>query len=171
MTRFLLLARALVYASGFVAVWGGAALAVRPFDAAWGMTFPQWAVPLGSALLAGGAALAMRCVWLFVSVGRGTPAPFDAPRQFVALGPYRWVRNPMYVGGGAVLLGAGLIARSPAIALLAPAALLLAHLFVLLYEERTLRARFGDAYERYLREVPRWVPRRPATPGQADNEG
>ena len=44
-----------------------------------------------------GAALYFWCLWAFAIVGRGTPGPWDPPRRFVAAGPYRWVRNPMYI--------------------------------------------------------------------------
>ena len=90
-----------------------------------------------------------------------TPAPFDAPREFVAAGPYRYVRNPMYIGGFGVLLGAGLALQSPAIVGLAVLFLLLVHLLVLLYEEPVLDGRFGDPYRRYKSSVHRWLPRSP----------
>src|SRR5262249_46455685 len=94
----------------------------------------------------------------FTFRGRGTPAPFDAPRVFVASGPYRFVRNPMYLGAAGVIAGAGLFLGSPAILLLAVGFLLLAHGFVMLYEEPALRARFGESYTRYPRSARRWIP-------------
>ena len=81
--------------------------------------------------LAGTLALAGGCIATFLGRGRGTPAPFDPPRTFVASGPYRWVRNPMYLGAAAAILGAGLVVGSPAIVLLAPAFLLLMHVIVI----------------------------------------
>jgi protein-S-isoprenylcysteine O-methyltransferase Ste14 len=95
----------------------------------------------------------------FVIHGRGTHAPFDPPRQMVARGIYRRVRNPMYLLYTAVILGEAIAYRSPI--LLAYAALfwLLAHFLVVNVEEKTLRKRFGDDYETYCREVPRWLPR------------
>ena len=60
----------------------------------------------GLVLLALGGALALWCILTFVVVGKGTPAPFDPPRQLVVRGPYRFVRNPMYIGAGFALLGA-----------------------------------------------------------------
>jgi len=74
------------------------------------------------------------------------------------------VRNPMYIGGFIVLLGFGLYEQSPAILLFTLPWLLLAHLFVILYEEPHLRATFGAPYEDYCRSVRRWLPLRlPAT--------
>jgi protein-S-isoprenylcysteine O-methyltransferase Ste14 len=84
----------------------------------------------------------------------------DPPRKFVAAGPYRCVRNPMYIGGFLVLAGFGLYEQSPAILFFALPWLLLAHLFVMLYEEPHLRATFGTPYDTYCRSVPRWLPRR-----------
>ena len=106
-----------------------------------------------------GGVIAFTCIATFVTRGEGTPAPFDPPRKFVAAGPYRYVRNPMYVGGFIVLLGFGLIERSPAILLFTLPWLLLAHLFVILYEEPHLRSTFGETYEEYCRTVRRWLPR------------
>ncbi len=105
-----------------------------------------------------GLALAMTCVLTFAFVGRGTPAPFDPPRALVIAGPYRYVRNPMYIGAGAALFGAALRYGSLALAGYALVFLLITHLFVLLYEEPHLRGVFGRAYEDYLRTVHRWIP-------------
>src|SRR6185295_18008860 len=99
------------------------------------------------------------CIATFIVRGRGTPAIFDAPRRLVAAGPYRYVRNPMYIGGALLLLGFGLIEGSPSIALFVPVWILLFHLLVVFYEERTLRAKFGPDYEAYCRRTPRWLPR------------
>lgn len=117
---------------------------------------PAEAVGMGVA--AAGAGLALWCIATFIVLGRGTPAPFDPPRRLVVRGPYRAVRNPMYLGAGLALGGAALFYRSAA--LLGYAALLLAatHMFVVGYEEPTLRRMFGAEYESYCRRVPRWRP-------------
>jgi protein-S-isoprenylcysteine O-methyltransferase Ste14 len=153
--------RAAVYASSFVLLWGWLAILVTTFDVRLGGPLPPWLKPLGAALAVAGAPLAIWCVAVFVTAGHGTPAPFDAPRRFVAVGPYRWVRNPMYLGGFAFLGGAALWVRSPAMLLLAAAGLVLAHLFVLVYEEPALAREFGMPYQEYRQRVHRWVPRRP----------
>lgn len=113
------------------------------------------------AVIAVGAALYLWCVWVFAVVGRGTPGPWDAPRRFVAVGPYRWVRNPIYIGALLVVLGEAWLFLSLPLLLYAGAMAVFFHLFVIGYEERTLRRRFGDAYVGYLRAVPRWIPRPP----------
>jgi protein-S-isoprenylcysteine O-methyltransferase Ste14 len=116
----------------------------------------------GMLLGASGAALALTCILTFVFIGRGTPAPFDPPRRLVVQGPYRLIRNPMYVGAGLALAGAALFYQS--IPLLGYAGLFVAitHLFVVLYEEATLRRTFTRDYEAYCRRVGRWWPKRNA---------
>jgi protein-S-isoprenylcysteine O-methyltransferase Ste14 len=113
----------------------------------------------GTIVAIGGALLALWCILSFALVGRGTPAPFDPPRRLVVQGPYALVRNPMYIGAGFALLGASLFYES--LALLGYAAVFFAvsHLFVMLYEEPTLRDTFGADYESYCRQVRRWWPR------------
>ncbi len=107
-----------------------------------------------------GAAMALWCVFTFVFIGKGTPAPFDPPRQLVIRGPYRFVRNPMYIGAGLALLGAALFYQSWPLLIYAGVFLVATHLFVLVYEEPTLRRTFGEEYEAYCRRVKRWRPSR-----------
>jgi protein-S-isoprenylcysteine O-methyltransferase Ste14 len=151
--------RGIVYASVFVALWTWVVLTVRPLDQWIAIEFPAW-LQLPGVLVAGlGLALALSCVAVFALKGKGTPAPFDAPREFVAVGPYRYVRNPMYLGAIFTLLGVSLALRSPSTLGVAVGFWLLAHSFVVLYEEPDLERRFGESYRRYLRRVGRWVPR------------
>jgi protein-S-isoprenylcysteine O-methyltransferase Ste14 len=157
----LVLLRAVIYATLFAGLvlvflpsrvlsWSGI---VRP--AAFGV--PQLA---GTALGAAGAGLALWCVVTFALVGRGTPAPFDAPRRLVTAGPYRVVRNPMYIGAGLAVAGAALFYQSPHLLGYTGVFVILTHAFVVRYEEPTLRRRFGQEYEDYCRRVPRWWPAR-----------
>jgi protein-S-isoprenylcysteine O-methyltransferase Ste14 len=159
--------RALVYSIAFVWLWGWVASTLRPYDDRLGGSLGSWAPPLGWLSIAAGAAVAASCILVFILRGRGTPAPFDAPRQIVAAGPYTWVRNPMYLGGFLVLAGFGLVQRSPAILLFAAAWLLVVHLAVVGLEEPDLQRKFGASYDAYRRTVPRWLPRRPAAPPAA----
>lgn len=158
LSRMFVVLRAAVVASAFVFLWAWLAASVRPLDDRLPLTLPDWPRPLGWALVLAGALLALWCIGTFAIRGRGTPAPFDPPRDFVAVGPYRYVRNPMYIGGFGVLLGAGLALRSPSIVGLAVLFLLLAHLLVLFYEEPALERRFGAPYRRYRSAVRRWLP-------------
>lgn len=109
-----------------------------------------------------GVSLALWCVVVFAVVGRGTPFPFDPPRRLVVRGPYRFVRNPMAIGVGAALAGAALFYESWGLAALTGLFFLVIHLFVVLYEEPTLRRTFGDEYAAYCDGVRRWWPRRKA---------
>ena len=152
--------RSAVFSAGFVFLWGWIALGVhRRYDSARGLALPEWTRALGIALMVAGGILALACITTFFTRGEGTPAPFDPPRKFVAAGPYKWVRNPMYIGGFTTLLGFGLYEYSPAILIFTLPWLLAAHLMVIFYEEPHLRATFGELYEAYCRSVHRWLPR------------
>ena len=123
-------------------------------------------VSIGAAQVAGvvvgasGAVLALWCIVTFIGIGRGTPAPFDPPRRLVVVGPYRLVRNPMYIGAALALAGAALFYESWALLGYCAAFAFVTHLFVVVYEEPTLRATFGVSYVRYCEQVQRWWPRR-----------
>jgi protein-S-isoprenylcysteine O-methyltransferase Ste14 len=110
-----------------------------------------------------GAAIALWCIFTFATIGRGTPAPFDPPRRLVTQGPYRFVRNPMYIGAALALGGAALFYTSVPLLGYAGVFLLTSHLFVVFYEEPTLRRTFGPLqYEAYCSKVRRWRPRIPS---------
>jgi len=113
------------------------------------LAFPLWIL---------GWAMMLWCFWNFLVTGKGTPAPIDPPKELVAVGLYRFVRNPMYVAGIIALIGWML--WSPSLQLMVAPFIFFtaAHLFVTLYEEPTLKKKFGAAYEEYIKRVPRWVP-------------
>jgi len=111
-----------------------------------------------------GTAILIRCIWDFGVSGRGTLAPVDPPSRLVVRGLYRYVRNPMYVGVVLMILGEAFLFASTALFIHALATFTAVHLFVLIYEEPTLRRRFGHAYEAYTQSVNRWLPRRPHQP-------
>ncbi len=157
-TAFIAL-RAAVYAVFFFLLWGWLAWWAHLQNHRLGVWLPGWMAGPGIALMAIGAGLVVASVATFVVRGRGTPAPFDPPREFVATGPYRWVRNPMYIGGFLLLAGYALCASSVASLLVALAMLAAVHLFAVLYEEPSLRRRFGASYDAYVRSTPRWLPR------------
>jgi protein-S-isoprenylcysteine O-methyltransferase Ste14 len=113
----------------------------------------------GIAIGLGGGLLAVWCILTFALVGKGTPAPFDPPRRLVISGPYRYLRNPMYLGAVLALFGAALFYRSRALAIYAACFLLASHLFVVGYEEPTLGRLFGGEYDAYRSRVRRWLPR------------
>jgi protein-S-isoprenylcysteine O-methyltransferase Ste14 len=114
---------------------------------------------LGAVLIAIGGALVLETTARFALQGRGTPAPFAAPDRFVARGSYRVVRNPMYVGVLALIVGQALLLGREVLLGWAGVAGVLFQLFVVFHEEPELRKRFGAEYEDYRRRVGRWVPR------------
>ncbi len=128
-----------------------------------------WLAAIPSVL---GFAVALRCIWDFGWTGRGTPAPFIPPQRFVAVGFYRHVRNPMYLGFAAGWIGLWIMfGRASLAVIVAVAAVALGvDLFVMFYEEPTLRGKFGADYEEYCRNVRRWWPRlRPWRLGKGEN--
>ena len=95
---------------------------------------------------------------LFVRA-QGTPAPIFPTSSTVVSGPYRVNRNPMYSSVLAVVFGQALFYQQWRIAEYGAVVAAFFHLFVVLYEERELRARFDGEYEEFCRRVPRWIPR------------
>jgi len=95
----------------------------------------------------------------FALQGVGTPAPVFPTRHLVVTGLYRYVRNPMYVAVVITILGQGLILGNAALLEYGGIVWLLFHVFVLVYEEPTLRASFGSEYKSFCAVVPRWIPR------------
>ena len=118
----------------------------------------RWLAVLPSAM---GFAVALRCVWDFGWTGRGTPAPIAPPQRLVVVGFYRYVRNPMYLGFATGWIGLWVVfGHANPVAITAVAAVAIAvHLFVVFYEEPTLRKKFGEDYVDYCRNVDRWWPR------------
>lgn len=105
-----------------------------------------------------GASIYLWCAWDFTFAGRGTPAPIDPPKELVVHGLYRYVRNPMYVGVLSILFGEALLFALQRLFGYAVIVFVLFYLFVLFYEEPTLRRKFGESYEEYCQAVPRWLP-------------
>ncbi len=120
------------------------------------------AMVAGALLISLGAATYFACQWDFANFGRGTPAPIDAPRKFVSRGLYRYVRNPMYLGVLAVILGWAAAFRTTQLLWYALGVATAFHLMVRVYEEPHLKRVFGGEYEDYCARVNRWIPR-PAT--------
>ena len=156
-TRLFALVRSLFFATLFVSLW---TWFVPRWMAGGRPLVPVITVPAGI-LMAIGGAIMVWCVFEFAWTGHGTPMPLDPPRKLVVRGAYRWVRNPMYVGMGLFLVGEALalppITRNMLI--LVVVLWLVVTLFVVAYEEPTLRASFGDDYRDYCAHVRRWVPR------------
>ncbi len=139
--------------------------------------FPQ-KVPLptfletwaAGALFVFGVILWLACADAFSRRGRGTPAPTDAPRHLVTDGLHGLIRNPLIAGEVMVIWGEALYFGSQGLFGYAVLFTLFAHWVVVRVEEPELRERFGEAYEVYCSEVPRWLPRI-ARPGVRRNAG
>ena len=121
-----------------------------------GVSAGRW---LGGALVGAGVIVVIECFARFALEGQGTPAPVAPTESLVVSGLYRHVRNPMYVGVVAAILGQALLFGSLVLLEYAALVWLAFFAFVVLYEEPTLYRRFGPAYEDYRAHVRRWWPR------------
>jgi protein-S-isoprenylcysteine O-methyltransferase Ste14 len=148
-----------------VVVWGFALgllpwLAVQAEDA---VGVPRWDWPgrhaAGAAVFLLGSSLGVASAWVMATVGQGTPVPFDAARELVVAGPYRFVRNPMAVSAVVQMLGVALAYGSGATVGLAVGGGVLWNVAIRPGEERFLADRFGQSYETYRAAVRCWVPR------------
>src|SRR5712692_8569126 len=120
------------------------------------LTLSLWLIGLLPLLL--GVGLYFWCAGAFTFIGKGTPAPIDAPKFLVREGPYQWVRNPMYLAVLSVVIGEAMLFHSLLLVGYALLVWTVVHLFVVFVEEPSLRRQFGKSYETYLRVVPRWLP-------------
>jgi protein-S-isoprenylcysteine O-methyltransferase Ste14 len=116
-----------------------------------------WAVTA----IVSGVLLYLWAVGAFAVVGRGTPGYWDSPRNFVAVGPYLWVRNPIYVAALLIVGGEAWLFMSLPLLEYAAAMALSFQVLILGYEEPHLRRRFGGEYVAYQGLVRRWLPRLP----------
>jgi protein-S-isoprenylcysteine O-methyltransferase Ste14 len=127
---------------------------------------------LGAILLVAGLSVQIRAGVRFVVEGLGTPVPVAAPERLVVGGPYRYVRNPMYVAILAAIVGLALLLGQLRLLLFPSAFWPIVAAFVRWYEEPALTRRFGAEYEAYRRAVPAWWPRlRPWNPSGLDGPG
>jgi protein-S-isoprenylcysteine O-methyltransferase Ste14 len=120
---------------------------------------------IGVLLIVAGVAVLLDSFARFALQGLGTPAPVFPTRHLVVSGPYRYVRNPMYLAVVAVIVGQGLLFGDVRLVAYVVLPWLAAHLFVVFYEEPKLRRSFGAEYETYRANVPRWIPRLSAWQG------
>jgi protein-S-isoprenylcysteine O-methyltransferase Ste14 len=159
MKLFFTILRSLIYVPLFILLFGWLALNVRAYDTKLGVILPRWTSIIGIIIMAVGAILVLICVIVFVVRGKGTPAVFDPPTEFVAVGPYAYVRNPMYIGGFILLVGFGLYHVSLSILILAVILIVVFHFFVLIVEEPNLERLFGKSYLDYKKKTNRWLPK------------
>lgn len=161
--------RAIVLCPGVVTVVGPLLLLwwSGDFDVGWGLPDGLAAIPviLGAALIGVGLLLVMWTIRLFATVGHGTLAPWDPTSRLVVRGPYRHTRHPMISGVFLVLLGEAALLGSWTLLVWSLAVFGVNAVYLPLVEERGLRRRFGDEYDEYRANVPRFLPRlRPWVP-------
>ena len=114
---------------------------------------------IGMILLSLGLVICVWCIVWFLKA-KGTPVPFNPPRELVTVGPYAWSRNPMLTGAFTFLFGTGFLLHSVSMVfILTPAFVIFNILELKLVEEPELERRFGDSYIDYKRHVPMFVPR------------
>jgi protein-S-isoprenylcysteine O-methyltransferase Ste14 len=155
-------ARAAAGSLGFLVVAPGVAAGLVPWLLT-GWEAHDWWPPvrvLGGVLVVAGLAVVLEAFARFAVEGIGTPAPVAPPERLVVGGAYRYVRNPMYLAVGALIVGQALLLGRPVLLLYAAAFALAVVAFVRGYEEPALARRFGAQYEAYRRAVPGWLPRR-----------
>ena len=159
MKLFFTILRSMFYVPLFILLFGWLALTIRVYDTKLGVILPQWTPIIGIVTMTVGSILILICVIFFVIKGKGTPAVFDPPTEFVAAGPYAYVRNPMYIGGVILLVGFGLYHLSLSILVLAIILIVVFHFFVVLVEEPNLERLFGKSYLDYKKKINRWLPK------------
>jgi len=114
---------------------------------------------VGALLLMTGAGVLLESFARFALHGEGTPAPVAPTRRLVVTGLYRFVRNPMYLAVLALIVGQALLLGRWELSAYGAIVALGFHLFVLGYEEPTLRRRYGAEYDAFTAATPRWIPR------------
>ena len=128
----------------------------------WHIPWPSgwiWPIAIVAAVLILSGVVVLLDAFIRFARADGTPAPPVPTAHLVVVGPYRFVRNPMYVAVLAIILGQALLFASWATVLYAGIALLAVLLFVRFYEEPTLERAYGDEYREYRRNVRGWIPR------------
>jgi protein-S-isoprenylcysteine O-methyltransferase Ste14 len=120
---------------------------------------PRWQVMIAGVGIVAGLVPLFESAVRFIRVGKGTLVPAAPTEHLVVSGLYRYVRNPMYVGVTMSLAAEAVLFRSFDLAEELAIAIVAIQLFVVLYEERTLRKRYGEEFAEYKRNVPRWLPR------------
>jgi protein-S-isoprenylcysteine O-methyltransferase Ste14 len=163
-------ARAALGSAVFLVVAPGVVAGLVPWLlTGWEVEGPDWWWPLrvvGAVLVVAGAAVLLHAFARFVVEGLGTPAPVAAPERLVVGGLYRYVRNPMYLAVLATIGGQALLLAQPVLVAYGLVMLAAFVAFVRLYEQPTLRLRFGAEYEEYCRTVPGWWPRTRSLPSR-----
>jgi protein-S-isoprenylcysteine O-methyltransferase Ste14 len=137
----------------------------------------NWTIRVSFHLFAGliitviGLTIMALTIYSFITIGKGTLAPWSPPKKLVIKGLYRYVRNPMILGVLTVLLGEALGVWSKNILVWAGEFFTINIIYFIIYEEPNLEKRFGDEYREYKKHVSMWIPRRtPYYPDQSKKQ-
>ncbi|PYQ37691.1 MAG: hypothetical protein DMG99_20600 [Acidobacteria bacterium] len=151
MMRVLVVVWTIVRVAAVVLLVGWGSWNLRLLDAPISVALPERLKPEGMALLVIGEIIVLVC-------GGILSTPGVLPTDFVAFGPFRYVRNPMSLGAVTMMFGWALVCRSISILILSVTLFLALHGFVVFVEEPGLEKRFGNSYLQYKRSVHRWIP-------------
>jgi protein-S-isoprenylcysteine O-methyltransferase Ste14 len=157
-------AAALVGSALFLVVAAGTGAGLAPWwISRWELRPPLFGFPpiraVGVVLVVSGITVVLDSFARFAWQGLGTPAPVFPTRYLVVTGWYRFLRNPIYLAVVSIVLGEGAILGNVQLIEYGLVVWLATHVFVVAYEEPTLRRTFGAEYETFCANVPRWRPR------------
>jgi protein-S-isoprenylcysteine O-methyltransferase Ste14 len=151
------------YVGVFLAIWVVSPLAGKFIDALFLDSLKIFAdspfiLGIGILLILIGSTIVGWTIYLFKVKGRGTPNPKLPPKTLIVIGPYKYSRNPMALGGFLTLVGQALVYYSPSLLGIAVLFGIIVYFNAMFVEEPELRKRFGEPYEAYLKQVPRFFP-------------
>jgi protein-S-isoprenylcysteine O-methyltransferase Ste14 len=106
-----------------------------------------------------GTVMNLKCYWDLIFSGKGTPDPLMPTEKLVSRGFYQFMRNPVYVGLFLILIGEAILFKSAVLLVYSLLWLSVLHLIVVFIEEPSLKRKFGESYDEYLKSVSRWIPR------------
>jgi protein-S-isoprenylcysteine O-methyltransferase Ste14 len=151
MSRVLVVIWTIARVAAAVTFVGWASLHLRLLDGVIGVGLPEWLRSVGMVLLVVGGVVVLLC-------GGMLSTPGVLPTEFVVLGPFRYVRNPMSLGAVTMMFGLALFCRSISVLLFSVILFLAMHGIVVFVEEPGLEKRFGKSYLQYKHSVNRWLP-------------
>lgn len=128
-------------------------------DRFWPFQLPSALMIIGWPLVAVGSTLILFAAVTLARYIGSTGAPGDPTKELVTIGPYRWVRNPIYLGDGFIILGLALLMRSPSLIVTCIIYPFMIDVYVRKVEEPATESRFNEEYDKYKQQVPHWFPR------------
>jgi protein-S-isoprenylcysteine O-methyltransferase Ste14 len=114
---------------------------------------------IGPCLIVIGIIGYLLCFWNFIFDAKGTPLPMGTQKHLIVKGLYRYVRNPIYISWYLIIFGEALFFQSLDLLFYLLSWIVFFQIKVIFFEEPSLKERFGETYEQYLKSVRRWIPR------------